>query len=198
MKYREKVKLKLLAAGFVIMVGIMPTLAKANENEMSVLFGLGQPILFKGYNVEINYRTNNWVFEYSHGWNLKISDFKDGLTKEEKEQNLDIYTPYTTGGGVGYRFTEHFHAALEYKIHKFEVANLSNEQIDYTVQTLGVGLYYTWKPFKDSGFIVVPAIRYWPTIATSLKDDKHTFSNGNVHDAHGFDVAPNIKVGYAF
>ncbi len=145
----------------------------------------------------MNYNTEKWVFEYSHGWNLDISNFKDGLTKEERDQNLEIYTPYSTGPGIGFRFTEKFHAAVEYKIHKFEVAR-SSEKIDYTVQRLGVGLYYTWKPFQSSGLIIVPAIRYWPTIGTSLKNDKHTFSNGDVHESHGFDFAPNIKVGYAF
>ncbi|HYX36205.1 MAG TPA: hypothetical protein VE954_24140 [Oligoflexus sp.] len=170
----------------------------ALANETAILFGLGQPILFNGYNVELNYLTENLVFEYSHGWNLNISNFKDALTEEEKKQDLDILTPFSTGGGIGYRFTDLFHAALEYKVHEFEVSSPTVAEFSYRTQTLGVGLYYNWKPFEDSGFTVVSALRYWPTIATSLENDEKILSNGRVHKAHGFDVAPNVKIGWTF
>lgn len=185
-------------SALALIAGQMAFHQTARADETAVLFGLIQPILFGGYNVEVNYRTDAWVFEYSHGWDLKISDFEAGLTDDEKNQKLKIFAPYSTGGGVGYRFTNNFHGAIEYKIHEFEVTHAIDGTFKYTVQTLGIGLYYHWKPFKNSGFTVVPAIRYWPTIATSMKDNKKVFSTGEVHEAHGFDVAPNIKIGWSF
>ncbi len=170
----------------------------AIAGETALLFGTNQPLLFKGYNVEIQYMTDNWVFEYSHGWELKLHEFKDSMTKEEVDQNLKIRLPWTTGGGVGYRITKAFHAALEYKVHEFDVNHPTDASFKYQTQTLGIGFYYSWKPFADKGFTIVPAIRYWPTIANNLSGGKKVFSNGEVHEPHKFDFAPNIKVGWTF
>jgi len=142
--------------------------------------------------------TENWVFEYSHGWELKLHEFKDSMEKAEIDQNLKIRLPWTTGGGVGYRFTKTFHAAIEYKIHQFNITHPTDGDFKYQTQTLGIGVYYSWKPFGDSGFTMVPAIRFWPTIANNLTDGKKVFSNGEVHEPHKFDLAPNVKIGWTF
>ena len=187
--------LKLVFSGLAL---YFLSVADAKADQTALLFGMSQPLLFNGKNIEVNYLTERFVFEYSHGWDLNISNFKDGLTDEEKDQKLKIYTPYTTGGGIGYRFTDTFHVAVEYKVHKFQVKHPTEGTFEYRTQTLGLGAYYIWKPFKNSGFTVMPALRYWPTIATSLKDNKKRLPNGDVHDAHKFDIAPNIKIGWTF
>ena len=172
--------------------------SNAKADETAFYLGLSQPLLFKGYNVEVNYKTDHWVFEYSHGWDLKLHEFKDAMTDDEAKQNLKITLPYTTGGGVGYRVTKEFHVALEYKIHQFNVDSPIDNSFSYTTQTLGVGVYYDWRPFKNSGFSIMPALRYWPTIATTLKGNKKIFTNGEIHESHKFDIAPNVKIGWAF
>lgn len=165
--------------------------------DVSVLSGLSQSLLFKGGNLEVNYRTENWVFDYSHGWDLEISRLDAALTKSEKQQNLKVQLPYSTGGGIGYRVTRDVHVALELKQHLYRITHPTDGRFDYTTRTLGVGLYYNWQPFKNSGFTIMPAIRYWPTVYTSR--DKIQFSTGEVHRAHtSSSISPNIKIGWTF
>jgi hypothetical protein len=166
----------------------------------NLVFGLSQLAFLSGGNVEINYLTEKFVFEYSHGFNLDLnaSPNEMALTETERQQNLDIEVPYSTGGGVGYRFTKAFNVRIEAKQHKFNVTHPSGEKISYTTQDLGLGAYYFYKPFKRTNLIIVPSIRYWPTINTSLHDDKYTFSNGDEHKAHDFGLFGNVSIGWSF
>ena len=47
----------------------------------SLVFGLNQPIVTQGFNLEANYYTKYFVFDYSHGFNLH---FKDNLVTVAK------------------------------------------------------------------------------------------------------------------
>jgi CRISPR/Cas system-associated protein Csm6 len=62
----------------------------------------------------------------------------------------------------------------------------------------GLGAYYFYKPFKQMNLVIVPSIRYWPTVKTSLSDDKFTFSNGDEHKAHEFGLFGNVSIGWSF
>lgn len=74
----------------------------------------------------------------------------------------------------------------------------SGEQITYTNQDLGVGAYYFYSPSPSSGLLIVPSIRYWPTLNSSLPSKQHTFSNGDVHQTHEFGLFANVSVGWRF
>ena len=173
--------------------------SSAHAEQWDLVFGLSQPLVLKGGNIEINYLTDKFVFEYSHGFalNLSASD-RVGMTNSEKVQNLDIYVPYSTGGGIGYRFTKEFNVRLEIKQHQFNVAHPSGEQVSYTTRDIGVGAYYFWLPFNSKNFLIVPSVRYWPTVYTTLKNDEYTFANGDVHKAHSFGLFGNVSIGWRF
>lgn len=165
-----------------------------------VLMGLSQQIILQGGNIEINYLTDKWVFEYSHGWSLDLdaSPGEKAMTSQEQYQGLSIHVPYSTGGGIGYRFTPEFNLRLEIKQHEFQVTNRENQTIKYTTQDVGLGAYYFYQPFKQYAFLVVPSIRYWPTVNTSLENDVATFNNGEKHNAHDFAIFGNISIGWQF
>ena len=171
----------------------------ASAEQWNLVFGLSQPLVTKGGNAEINFLTESFVFEYSHGFALNLSANNSvAMTNIEKSQNLDIYVPYSTGGGVGYRFTKEFNVRLEMKQHQFNVTNSAGEYISYTTRDIGVGAYYFWQPFSNNNLLIVPSIRYWPTVYTTLKNDEYTFANGDVHKAHSFGLFANISIGLSF
>jgi len=164
--------------------------------ETNIVFGISQ-LLIKGGNIEINYLTDNWIFEYSHGFNLDLASKRDlAQTDEENNQGLDLYLPYSTGGGVGYRVTKQFNVRLELKHHRFNVENKKTSQKkSYDTTTVGIGAYYE---FLFGNFLIVPNIRYWPNVSTTLDNDKFVFSNNDVHKAHDFGVFANVSLGWKF
>lgn len=185
--------------------------------KLGIVFGLNQPIITNGFNIELNYFTKNFVFDYSHGFSLK---FKDKLvTKESRRQHLKFNISHTLGFGVGYRITPELNIRIEPKIHLWEVF-YDNQSYDaknilkkYSTFTLGLGTYYRWLPFKNTdgfakGISVIPSFRWWPNIYTTLKDDKFEYFNqitqkNEIHEANNIGVSNtpffgNISVGYSF
>src|SRR5450432_3031560 len=72
-----------------------------SDKKINVLFGLSQPLLAHGFNIEGNYIHNRFIFDYSHGVSL---DFKDNTVSADlKKQGLAVHMPWTTGFGIGYR-----------------------------------------------------------------------------------------------
>lgn len=182
---------KILLCAFVFFIN-KP--AKADN----VVLGLGllQPFVFHGSNIEVDYLTEHWVFEYSHGMNLKISDFKQALTQSEQDQNLSLQAFYSTGFGIGYRFTEEWNLRLEFKEHRFEVKHPSGESITYTNSDIGIGAYYFWKPLNH--LMIIPSLRYWPTLTSTLSRDGYLFANGDIHKPHSFGLFGNLTIGWMF
>lgn len=172
----------------------------AMAQSWNLVFGMSQPLILNGGNIELNYMTDKWVFEYSHGFNLDLnaSPGQKALTDLERSQGLKIKAPYSTGGGVGYRITPALNLRLEFKQHQFDVTHSQGQRISYVSRDLGVGAYYFYKPFDKINFLVVPSIRYWPTINTSLKNDRFTFNNGDAHEAHNFGLFGNVSMGWNF
>lgn len=155
-------------------------------------------------------------FDYSHGISLNLNNA--GLEAgADKDQRLALHLPWTTGFGVGYRFNNWLNLRVEPKWHKFEVyydgeaqtaANLIG---DYTTFTLGLGLYGNLVPFKNQdnflkGFTIVPNLRWWPRISSSLDNDQFSYDNklteqSEVHTAReiGMGNTPffvNMSIGY--
>ncbi len=172
----------------------------AQAGSWNLVFGMSQPLVLNGGNVEVNYVTDKWVFEYSHGFNLDLntSPGEQALSQQERDQGLTVFAPYSTGGGIGYRFTEALNIRLELKQHRFQVENPEGESIDYITRDLGVGAYYFYRPLRQYRLLIVPSVRYWPTVHTTLEGDRYHFANGEVHQAHDFGLFGNISVGWSF
>lgn len=187
------------------------------DNQINVVFGIGQ-IVQSGFNIEGNIFFNRFVFDYSHGVSLNMSNsqLENGA---DKEQGLAIQLPWTTGFGLGYRFNNWLNLRVEPKWHKYELYYDGDEQLpsnlidDYTTFTLGLGLYANLKPFKNQnnflkGIMVVPNLRWWPKVSSSLNDDELTYDNRitgsvEVHKAREIGIAntpffANISIGYSF
>lgn len=206
----------------IIIASITNTFAqKANKkdllysNRVSVLFGLLQPTVLKGFNIEFNYASKRMIFDYSHGVSLDppvVGDFKT--------QNVVLHLPYSTGFGIGYRFSSFFDVRFEPKLHSWEVyykdqtQNDANKIINFKTFTLGIGAYYRYMPFKKSnnkflqGITTSTSIRYWQNVGTTLSKDEFSYFNKTTNKMEtlkapniGFGNSPiifNIGIGYSF
>jgi hypothetical protein len=185
------------------------------SNKVSVLFGLLQPVIAQGFNVEVNYTTKRLIFDYSHGISLDppvVGDFKT--------QNVVLHIPYTTGFGIGYRFSSFFDVRFEPKLHSWEMyykdeaQNNTSKIKDFKTMTLGIGVYYRYMPFKNSsntalqGITTSTSLRYWQNVGTTLRDDEFNYFNKTSSKTEtlkapniGFANSPiifNIAIGYTF
>lgn len=188
---------------------------KELTNRVNLLFGLNQPMV-GGFNVEGNVFYKRLAFDYSHGVSLDFGN--DMLTGAEADQGLAVHLPYTTGFGVGYRFTEWFNLRVEPKWHRFEIYYDADAQTEanrvgaYNTFTLGLGAYFNWMPFMDKdnllrGIMIAPSVRYWPNVSTSIDGDSFDYVNRitnqtETHDAMNIGMANtplilNVSVGYS-
>ena len=187
------------------------------DKKINVLFGLTQPLLVDGFNIEGNYIHNRFIFDYSHGVSLDFSE--SSVNTELREQGVAVHMPWTTGFGVGYRFNEWLNLRVEPKWHRFEFyyddepQTNENEIISYNTFSLGLGLYGNFQPFKNKtsflkGIMVAPSIRFWPTVSSTLDGDSFTYNNKNTQTDGtikvldpGIGFTPlifNISIGYSF
>src|SRR5262245_2234453 len=76
----------------------------------SVMSGLGQWILFGGGNIAGQIKVGRFVAEYSHGQALDY-DRLGGFAKSpaERRAGVSVFSPWTTGGGVGFEITPRLH-----------------------------------------------------------------------------------------
>ncbi|MFN5169367.1 MAG: hypothetical protein ACK5DD_07065 [Cyclobacteriaceae bacterium] len=187
------------------------------KHEAVVLFGINQPLLLSGFNMEVNYFTPKLVFDYSHGVSLEFAN--EQLPDELMAQKLAVHLPYSTGFGIGYRFTRFLNLRVEPKWHRFEMYYDDESQTEvnrivaYNTFTLGLGLYGRWMPFeKKQGFIknimIAPSVRYWPNVSTSLENDQFSYENkftGEKETLKALNIGAgntpwvvNVSIGYRF
>ena len=196
----KKVTLSLLLA---ILSFSMNAQDKSEPNQISLLFGLNQPIVTNGFNFELNYWTKKIVVDYSHGFGLEFTD--DLITQQARDQHLAFNITHSLGIGVGYRFTRAFNLRVEPKWHIWEMYyddafKTSEAKITtYSTFTLGIGAYYRWMPFYKKqnglkGFTVVPSFRCWPNVATSLDNGIYEYYNTRT-DQTEIHHANNIGMG---
>src|SRR5215831_15030109 len=100
--------------------------AQDKTHEAAILFGLNQPLVLSGFNIEANYFTKKMSFDYSHGVSLEYQG--SSVTGDMKEQHLVAHLPYSTGFGIGYRFTSWLNLRVEPKWHRFEIYYAGDEQ----------------------------------------------------------------------
>ena len=188
-----------------------------NEKKVNVLFGLTQPLLVDGFNIEGNYIHNRLIFDYSHGVSLDFSE--TSVTPELREQGVAVHMPWTTGFGVGYRFIKWLNLRVEPKWHRFqfyydeEPQIAENEITAYETFSLGLGLYGNFQPFQNKtsflrGIMIAPSIRFWPTVSSTMDGDSFSYFNKNTERDEtievldpGIGITPfifNISIGYSF
>lgn len=185
------------------------------EKRVNLVFGMTQPLVVSGFNIEGNYIHNRWILGYSHGMSLDFSG--STLTADLSRQGIVVHVPWTTGFGVGYRLKEWVNIRIEPKWHRFEfyydgeAQQAANRITAYNTMSLGIGLYGHYQPFKNSksfleGIMVAPSVRFWPTIASTLAGDSHVYQNTKTMQAEeittldpGVGFTPlivNISIGY--
>ncbi len=188
------------------------------DRKFAVLFGLTQPLVVSGFNIEVNYIHNRLIFDYSHGASL---DFSGNLLPDYlQNQGVVVHMPFSTGFGVGYRFTEWLNLRVEPKWHRFEFYYEGEDQskgnqiaVDANNFSVGLGLYGFFQPFKNKenalkGITIAPSIRFWPTVASSFDNDVFQYENtrtGQTEElkslASGVGFSPliiNVSIGYTF
>ncbi len=173
---------------------------KLYSDKFSLLFGLLQPVVAKGFNVEVNYTTKNMIFDYSHGVGLQPPVVGDFMT-----QGVVLRIPHTTGFGIGYRFSSFFDIRFEPKLHSFEVyykdavQSESTRIKDFNTFTLGFGAYYRYMPFKNSsskllqGITTSTSLRWWQNVGTTLSGDQFSYANKVTNKVETL-KAPNIGI----
>ena len=160
--------------------------------------GLSQPVLLSGVNMAISYKTRRWVLEYSHGMWLSYDDI--GRTQTERDQNLELNSPWTTGLGIGYRLPWRFDFRVEVKAHRYEVTTPRGESFAYTTFSIGPAINYHQPIYRSLGLDLT--IRFWPNVASTLENDEREYTgNGGtrkVHASHDLGVFPNASLTYVF
>ncbi len=199
-----------------LLLAAAPAAAEPLDRSVSVNFGLMQPIVLSGGNVEATLRFDRWVVDYSHGWALQIL-----TTGTLAEQHLRQTVPYTTGFGGGPQFALtpalRFDVRAEFKLHKFvfdvETDDRRRTIASYRTATVGAGAYLSWQPFRRrrgalAGIVTTASVRYWPRVWSSLPGDQVTYANEatgrmEVHRAADIGLANtpvivNLTIGYLF
>jgi hypothetical protein len=169
------------------------------SNNFTLLFGLNQPLLLRGFNFAFTYTYGRLIFESSLGVGLDYPRFLHNA--EERGQDIrGLASPWTWGPGVGYRFTDWLDVRLEPKANRYEVTLNTGERLAYTSFSLGAGAYFRWYPF--SRFVVEPSVRYWPRVASTLENDRYAYQDASgverVHTAHSPNLVLNVSLGYTF
>jgi hypothetical protein len=163
--------------------------------QFTILTGLIQPVLLSGVNLAGTYFTNRMSFEYSHGMFLNYPEF---LRKDENASR--VYSPWSTGAGIGYRINSKYDIRAEAKAHRYRVDLINNNQAEYTVYSLGVGVYS--RHYLGKHFLFEYSLRYWPNVSSTLTNDIFSYSDeqGNTlsHKAHPLGVIFNVSFGYTF
>jgi hypothetical protein len=163
--------------------------------QLSVHFGLLQPVLFRGFNAALDLRWRRLLVSYSHGQGLDYSASPSlGLTPSEASAGMRLVSPWTTGGGVGVVLLDELYVMADFKRHRYE-ASLDGDTVAYT--TTSIGAEVGWRFFAWRGFFVQPMLRYWPNVHTTLPGGSAQVG-GVMHAAKDLNFFANVTVGWAF
>ena len=187
------------------------------SNRFTLGGGVSQ-LLLGGFNVQAEYTTRRWVVAYSHGFNISLNGTAASVTAQD--QKLAEKLTSTLGIGIGYRLTPYFDLRLEPKLHYWETyydglpKTAANRVTSYRTVTVGMGAYYKYYPFrkKENGFagiLIMPSLRYWPNVWSSLKNNELTYRNQVTERTETYKTATqgfpgtngllaNVTVGYTF
>src|ERR1700681_2796861 len=68
------------------------------EKRVNILFGLSQPLVAHGFNIEFNYIFNRLIFDFSTGVGLTF--IGDAIPASLQQQVVEVYMPWATGFGI--------------------------------------------------------------------------------------------------
>lgn len=187
------------------------------SNRFTLGGGISQ-LLLGGYNVQAEYTTKRMVFDYSHGFNIGLSGKAASLVAQDQQLNETLKS--SLGIGIGYRITPAFDIRVEPKLHFYDVnyngqTEAGNGRLtSYKTVTLGLGAYYRYYPFRRhnnalAGILVMPSVRFWPNVWSSLDDNKLTYVSKATNRTETYKAAPqgfpgtngllaNVTIGYTF
>jgi hypothetical protein len=187
------------------------------SNRFTLGGGISQ-LLLGGFNVQAEYTTNRVVFDYSHGFNINLAGQTASLIAQDQQLNEKLVS--TMGIGIGYRITPSFDIRVEPKLHFYQVNYNGQTEAGtsrlatYRTATLGLGAYYRYYPFRKlnnalAGILVLPSVRYWPNVWSSLDGNKLTYVSEATNRTETYKAAPqgfpgtngllaNVTVGYTF
>jgi hypothetical protein len=172
------------------------------ERKFSVMAGLTQWLLLRGGNLAVEFKTGRLALEASHGQGLDLNQLGGiALSSAERDMGTRVRVPWTTGFGVGYRVTEHFHLLVEFKAHHYEVrAEEGADTVNYTTFSIGPGAFYAI--YLTKGLFLQPNVRFWPNVASTLDDNRVMLQRCDgtsyEHQAHDFGFFGNVNLGYSF
>ena len=135
-------------------------------------------------------------------------------------QKLNEKLTSSLGIGIGYRITPAFDVRFEPKLHYYDVnyngqSEAGNGRLtSYKTVTLGLGAYYRYYPFRRqnnalAGILVMPSVRFWPNVWSSLDDNKLPYLSKATNRAETYIAASqgfpgtngllaNVTIGYTF
>lgn len=162
--------------------------------------GLLQPLLLDGFNAAVDVRVKRFIFSYSHGEGLDLTNQPGVLPIEQRELGVRVREPFTTGFGVGVSIVDELYVMADFKVHGFEV-DTGLDPARYTTITLGGEVGY--RLFVWEGLFVSPVVRYWPNVWTSAPAGFQLTTDAGVfqHDplAQGLNgLFANVLIGWAF
>lgn len=176
----------------------------AHNFQAGVNFGIVQLVL-GGFNVSAELRYRRLWLAYQHGFNLTVNNLRYvgltrlGLNRDEREQNIHLFIPYSTGFGIGLTLLDELWLGTEFTASKMQVHQPGSQTVTY--QTYSIGLVLGYRLFLWRGLHANAYLHYWPNVSSSLHNDRTTLrsSSGSVtHNAHSFGLYPNLSIGYAF
>jgi hypothetical protein len=165
--------------------------------QVSLLAGLLQPTILRGFNAALDLRYRRFVFSYSHGAALDYSaNPRFTLRDDERRAGLSLRSPWSTGFGVGATIIDELYVLADFKVHRYE-ARLGDDDARYTTISVGAELGYRW--FVWRGLFLNPTVRYWPTVWSS-RERSMLGAQGDrlVHHAKDLGVFANVSIGIAF
>lgn len=175
--------------------------AAARQTETILFAGLIQPLLLRGVNVALTHLGQRFAISYSHGMFLHYDAVDFLRSKEERNQSLDVYSPWSTGAGVGWRLGRSHDMRLELKAHRYHVTSPTGEQVRYTTWSVGPG-FYRRRQARGSRLVIEPSVRFWPNVGSSLAKGEHVFTADDGtrlrHRPHQLGVIANLSVGWSF
>jgi hypothetical protein len=167
----------------------------------SVMAGLIQWVAFGGANLAAQLKVGRLALEYSHGQALDYDRWGGfAKTSDERSAGISLFSPWTTGFGVGVQITPYLHALVEVKAHRYEVTGAdAHETLRYTTFSIGPGVFYDLYLYK--GLFVQPSVRFWPNVASTL-DDHATVHRADgtpyQHESHALGFFANASLGWTF
>ncbi|AQG80704.1 hypothetical protein [Spirosoma montaniterrae] len=187
------------------------------SNRFTLGGGVSQ-LLLGGFNVQAEYTTKRLVFDYSHGFNIRLAGAS--ASPIAQDQKLAETLVSTLGIGVGYRITPEWDVRVEPKLHYYNLnydtaaESAGSLVTSYKTVTLGIGTYYRYYPFRRqtnalAGVLIMPSVRFWPNVWSSLPDNTFTYQNKITNRTETYRAASqgfpgtggllaNITVGYTF